>query len=111
VSTRAAFVFSFRLLPSPLAARLCAFAWSAPPPHGFVLLRGLRPRRTAYAIKRRQLRDLSRLSSRLGGRSARSERVCPVRLAALWVFAKVHHSALLFSFSLAAMPHGFFRMV
>ena len=55
-------------------------------------------RRTAYAIKRRQLRDLSRLSSRLGGRSARSERVCPVRLAALLVFAKVHHSALFFGF-------------
>ena len=67
-------------------------------PHGFVLLHGLRPRRTAYAIKRRQLRDLSRLSSRLGGRSARSERVCPVRLAALWLFAKVHHSALFFMF-------------
>ena len=31
---------------------------------------------------------------------------------AIWFFAKVHHSALLFSFSLAAMPHGlYFCMV
>ena len=30
---------------------------------------------------------------------------------AIWVFAKVHHSALLFSFSLAAPPHGIFCMV
>lgn len=31
-----------------------------------------------------------------------------IAFPALLVFAKVHHSALLFSFSLAAPPHGIF---